>query len=153
MKTCPNSKRLSAYVDGEMNQADVSSIDRHLAECSGCQQAVHQLAAVYDLLGQDRQMIRDPYLAARVRARLQEPAWYTKAGVRVAGWFAPATVMMGLILGFFLGSHLSTSIMDRQSQQEETLTDSSLWAESSSLASQFDDILIDGSIQNGESHD
>ena len=153
MKTCPSPKRLSAYVDGELSQPDASLIDRHLADCSSCRQAVERLSAVYDLLGQDRQMIRDPYLAARVRARLQESDWYTKAGARAAGLFAPATVVIGLILGFFLGSNLSASIMDRESQQAETLTDSTFWSESSSLASQIDDVLIDGSVQNGESHD
>jgi anti-sigma factor RsiW len=153
MKPCKINSRISAYLDNELDPRLSESVARHLQECVDCQEEAARLSVVYDLLKQDHLTVNDPYLLTRVRSHLSRqvdrsflPGW-------VGRFFVPATVVFGLVLGFVLGNGLNNSILDQSVWQAETLTDSGVWSESSSLASQYVQAFSDGTTETGEDHD
>jgi len=65
----------------------------------------------------------------------------------------PATVIIGLLIGFVIGNGLNASLIDRADQQAQTLTEATVWSESYSLASRYADVLIEVDTEGGEDHD
>ena len=68
--------RISAYLDGEVDDAERERIDRHLQGCAGCRAAVEQFETVIDLAGRltaaDVARI-DPLIRDRLMATLRIP--------------------------------------------------------------------------------
>jgi len=101
-------KRISARLDGELEAEESGMIDRHLAACAACRRVRDQLEWGYTRIDVEDPPPPDPWLAARVRARLADST--AKARSRVwAGYrlLIPVTMAAGLLLGMTLGQHLS----------------------------------------------
>ena len=150
MTECEIKNRLSAWLDGEMDQQSSLTISRHMQECAACREEAKRLSAVYELLTQDDAVITDPFLAPRVAALLNHkmraslrPAWTRHA-------FASVAVAAGLLLGFGLGSGLYESFWSYDAGQAEQLTDAGIWSETCSLAGQYSEAFRDGFSETGE---
>ncbi len=150
MTECEYQNRLSAWLDGELDQQSSQAVKRHLERCAACQEQVERLSAVYEFLAQDDALITDPFLATRVAALLKQrteekraPAWLGRA-------CASLVVAAGLLLGIGLGSGLYESLWSYNAVQTEERSDSGLWSESSSLAGQYAEAFRDGYAETGD---
>lgn len=153
IKSCRKTNRLSAYLDGELDERSAQRMADHLSQCLVCQAEVKRLSSVYDLLGQDHLALQDPFLPTRVASRLSSPRPQPTAIVWIRSIFVPATVIIGLLIGFVIGNGLNASLIDRADQQAQTLTEATVWSESYSLASRYADVLIEVDTEGGEDHD
>jgi anti-sigma factor RsiW len=50
MTECPNSSKLSAYYDGELDEAGRGEVERHLRDCSACEAELGRLRKMSRLL-------------------------------------------------------------------------------------------------------
>jgi hypothetical protein len=98
-------KRLSAWMDGELEPQVRSAVDAHLADCDQCRSRLAALQNAWDLAGMLPEPDSAPFLYTRIRARLEsEKAVQWFAGIRRI--LVPVSMAAMLALGFWLGSFL-----------------------------------------------
>lgn len=110
MKCKKIQKRLSAFMDGELERLEHERFQAHLQNCKRCQEQLALLSRVDWLLDDAPDMPAQPFFLSRLQARLcsekSQPlslhlAWaYSK-------FLAPAAVVVGLGLGALLGIQLA----------------------------------------------
>jgi anti-sigma factor RsiW len=91
---CPEvQERLSAWLDGELEETWLAALSAHLEVCAPCRRELAQLQALDAVLG-DLPAPAPLYLADRVLARLARPPrrWWQSLALA-------ATLVMGLTLG------------------------------------------------------
>ncbi len=91
---CPEvQERLSAWLDGELEETWQTALSAHLEGCARCRRELAQLQALDAVLG-DLPAPAPPYLVDRVLARLARPPrrWWQSLALA-------ATLVMGLTLG------------------------------------------------------
>ncbi|HNW58531.1 MAG TPA: zf-HC2 domain-containing protein [bacterium] len=102
-------KRISAYLDGELEPAPHRGVAEHLDTCAACRRRKVQLERLYLLLQPGELPAPDSAMVFRVRAALGRVA---TAGTRrlqiVFRLLIPVSVAAGLLLGVVLGQTLST---------------------------------------------
>jgi len=67
---------VSAYIDGELDEAERARIERHLEGCDGCQAAIDQVETVIRLAGRlspEDVTSLDPLIRDRLMATLRIP--------------------------------------------------------------------------------
>lgn len=147
-------KKLSAYLDGELDVRTHETVSSHLAGCADCRQLAARLSQVYALLEQDETTPTNPFVWARVQARLSAPTAVRRTG-RLQRLLAPVTVAAGLFLGITLGwsigHHVVTATSDTTAN--DTTVESSLWSDTNSLALQYVDAFGLENNEDGGSHD
>ena len=90
---CDQSHRLEAYLDGELDSANASEVERHLATCAECAADRAQIESVRSALRQNATYHRaDARLQGRIRAALDEASprsnvlpWFRNAWAGAAG--------------------------------------------------------------------
>lgn len=86
-------ERLSAWLDGELTEAERAAVAAHLEACSGCRRELAQLSAL-DAALESLSAPVPPLVAERVLARIGRP--------RRRGWRSlalAASLIMGIVLG------------------------------------------------------
>ncbi len=104
---------LSSYVDGELDAAERSSIERHLAGCEGCRAILTDLRIISRAVDRDDDVPDVPAgLAKEISRRIARDA----AGTRPRSWIgsrpwvlaAAASVMLVAVVSVLLRSELAT---------------------------------------------
>lgn len=73
--SCRRTVEISLYVDGELDQAEAVTLQRHLDGCEDCNRAYHNHLALRSTLRESSLYFRTPLeLKMRVRALLQTDA-------------------------------------------------------------------------------
>ena len=114
MKCKKIQKYLSAYVDGEADKKVQIRVEAHLKDCQDCQVKVESLRQTWEWLGDEVKIEPSPFLAAKIKRRINEfetstakqPRWFPS----FAKLLVPVTAAAGMALGVFLGSQLSSEI-------------------------------------------
>jgi anti-sigma factor RsiW len=87
---CPETLRVQAYFDGELDALSASDIERHNEACAGCRSLLKGLAQVRTVLRQDRRYVTaSPALRARILRKLDDeggPKGTRPIGARRAKW-------------------------------------------------------------------
>lgn len=100
---CPT-KKLSAYLDGELTGETRRAVDLHLSRCEGCKKRLDRIKLSWDLLDTLGEARDNPFLYTRVRSALmtgkKQPRWRERV-------LLPVTALIALALGLFLGSLLT----------------------------------------------
>ncbi len=113
---CPKIKRISAYLDGEMDQREKTLLESHLQECVQCARGLEEMRKVHGLFA-DVERQRAPYgFSARIVTRA---AAQTERGPRwvlsVLTKFAEVVAILAVItVGVASGRLLMNSIMNRK---------------------------------------
>ena len=88
--TCPEIEpRLAPYIDGLASPADVTAVDRHLATCAACRDAVRIERAARELIAARRATLATPAppgLRTRLAAVLQDEARQEAGAVSPRRW-------------------------------------------------------------------
>jgi anti-sigma factor RsiW len=147
-------KRLSAYLDGELDVRLHETVSSHLTGCADCRHVAASLSQVYTLLEQDATTPANPFLWARVQARLSAPNSVRRSG-RLQRLLTPVTVVLGLFLGITLGLSISDHVVNQKTDAtfSDTVVESSLWSDTNSLAMQYVEAFDIDSSDNGGSHE
>jgi anti-sigma factor RsiW len=147
-------KRLSAYLDGELDVRMHETVSSHLAGCADCRHAAARLSQVYALLEQDKTVPPNPFLWARVQARLSAPNPIRRSG-RLQRLLAPVTVVVGLFLGITLGLSLGNHVVTTRTDttSSDIAMESSLWSDTNSLALQYAEAFGLENSEDGGRHD
>ena len=118
-------KKLSAYLDNEVNDELKEQIYDHVNNCSECSARLAYLQQSWDWLGEEPAIQFNPFFATRVKQKIQEiesrqssPFIWVKVYKR---FLLPATVLVGLILGVFLGSQLRSNLFTPNTASDTTL--------------------------------
>ena len=107
---------LGGLVDGELDAANIASVEAHVARCDGCREELERLQAVRSLLGTDGVRHEAPEGLRRRIAELPElsPA---RAPRRLPGWLAPGVagaLAAALAMVAFTGPLQQQSALDQQ---------------------------------------
>ncbi len=145
-------KRISAYLDGELDAGLRDTIQAHLNECAGCRQAAAQLSQVYALLEEDVAQPANPFLWTRVQARLSSPPSVRRSR-RLQRLLTPVTVALALFVGIALGLSIGEHALSPLATASDASVESSLWSDANSLALQYADAFGMDSSENGGRHE
>lgn len=73
MKSCEKYELLiSAFLDGELSEAERADVAEHLADCPGCQRYFDDLVAMHDAFGQEEEVPVPEGFAEGIMARVRE---------------------------------------------------------------------------------
>lgn len=99
---CTETERTSAFLDGELDEADAAGAERHIETCADCRAFVAAAAAASEALRSPAaKLAAPPLLRARIRRALDREArpgrrpaflWGALSGVGVSGLAAALTV-------------------------------------------------------------
>jgi anti-sigma factor RsiW len=129
MSCTTDRKKIKAFLDGELPDAEAAAIKSHLCQCPACSREAEELAKAWELLLALPDVKNVPDLVPAAMARILEEQ--ENSGARkLLRWLFPvplsaATVALalGLIIGIGLGRVITTTYLDREE------TDSSLYLE------------------------
>ena len=151
--------RLSAYQDGELDEAMRAVVSEHLQQCQQCRLEYEMLIKAYQMLEADIPSIRDEQFLLRLKARLYREKAEKKAPAVPKRWIerllVPSTAIVGLLVGAILGLHLvktfdvsKTDIakISAQYSHEEVLTDIPI----GSITFAYNNALMSNGNQLGE---
>lgn len=145
-------KRISAYLDGELEAGLRETIQAHLNECAECRQAAAQLSKVYALLEHDVAQPANPFLWTRVQARLSSPRSVRRSR-RLQRLLTPVTVALALFVGIALGVSIGEHALSSTAVSSDATVESSLWSDANSLALQYADAFGTDNSENGGRHE
>jgi len=97
-------KKLSAYMDGELPASEAARVEKHLRECSRCQQELDSLCRLTDLMRQvpTKAMPRPFFISEEMATE--------RRGIRARSWvygtLRTASVLATLLLVFVIGGDL-----------------------------------------------
>jgi len=94
-------RRLSAYLDDELPEAERKRIEAHLEECSRCRQSLQQMRESWDRLGALPQETPAPFFYTRLHHRLHTVKIYKGITDHV---LVPFSFACALLFGVFTGS-------------------------------------------------
>jgi anti-sigma factor RsiW len=101
--------RLSAFLDGELNEQDQKVVQQHLDGCTKCQAVFAQFQKVETLLHDGVQLKPDSFLLTRVKANVGENSLRAR-WIRVAlqKTLVPIALVAGLLVGILMGVQLNS---------------------------------------------
>ncbi len=118
-------RRLSAFMDGQLEATIARQVNEHLEVCPACAAELARLQKVWALLGTLPPVEAPPFFAARVLARARE----RRAGgigrlaeLLPARPLMPVAVSAGILAGVLIGTRLGTLVSSLRSQQESSVT-------------------------------
>jgi anti-sigma factor RsiW len=109
--SCPKSIQISAYLDGELKDADKIALEAHVPGCEKCSAALSEMRSLRAAFAQTERHKAPFGFAARVLARTAElekrkSPWIAPLSVR----FAEAAVLLAVItVGILAGRVMTTS--------------------------------------------
>ncbi len=117
MKCAKIKRRLSAYLDGELDAATAEMVTDHLRRCTNCSAEAERLQRAYYLLGEGSELPADPFFVTRLRARLSAADGGTISST-LQRWtwrlVMPAAVVVGLFFGVMLGTQIQQNWLGAQ---------------------------------------
>lgn len=129
MKCINTRKKIKAFMDGELPDAEAAAVRLHLADCPACSREASELAKTWELLLAVPAAQNVPDLVPATMARILEEQENTVAQ-KLLRWLFPvplsaatAALVIGLVIGIGLGRVIATTYLDREE------TDSSLYLE------------------------
>lgn len=136
-------EQLSAYIDGQLDDADAARLEAHAESCSACRDALAELRTV-------RSTLRElPQVAAPRSFALREADVRPAPATRVSGGRAPALLggLASVALVAFL-TLVSVDVLDRGSSGGDAATVSGAAADRSTTEQQYSDAEVgDGETQ------
>lgn len=114
MKCSQIKKKLSAYLDGEIEASERESIARHLKTCTSCRAELAALVQVKDTLSVLPGMAAPPFFMTRLRQRIKdEKSWVERPmsileKIRRAAVYAAA--FAGVVVSLFAGSQMGRTL-------------------------------------------
>ena len=118
-------RKLSAYMDGELNLYEKKMVETHLRSCTECQHELEILKETWEEIGALSLPEAAPYFYARLKARMKELekkkrlSWVERVLI-------PASAVVVIVLGIFIGSTVSRNgnLQAANSSAEEELVSS-----------------------------
>jgi predicted anti-sigma-YlaC factor YlaD len=116
MKCLNVQKKLSSYQDRELKPLEQEEVSRHLLSCPACREEYEKLERVWQTLGGMEELRPDPLFYRRLVMKMKEPR---KRGLfpslqrvfQLIG--APVIASIILVIGLVAGSHLGSSLAQR----------------------------------------
>ena len=109
MKCKKIQRRLSAFIDDQVEKKERTIIAEHLKSCSACETERQKLLTVHAQIADEIRLHADPFLLTRVKARAEKnQSRLGQIGSVAAKVFVPATIFAGLCIGVLLGLQLTT---------------------------------------------
>jgi len=147
-------KHLSAYVDSELDDELENQIKAHLKTCESCKTKVEHYRKVWQWIGEGIEVEPNPFLAAKIKRRIKNldalPEKKSRGLAVLGKLLVPATAVVGLVVGMFLGSLLISEIHQTTSSTATAIIDISaeVFSDSpnGSLTAAYEDI---GLLNNG----
>jgi len=106
-KECPESMRLSGYLDGEVDAARAAAIELHLAQCAECAALLKELQSVSTAVRGMPVPAVSPFLMARLDRHVDRYAW--RGPQRLAGVLAALAASVAIVCGLQLMQTSQTS--------------------------------------------
>lgn len=150
-------KKLSALIDNELKEEEVSLIQEHLKECQGCAEELRAINTAWDFMETAEEMEPSPYFWARLSATIaqqdQEKILRWSFWRKLISNPIPVAVAAALILGLLLGNFVGRSLYPNGSYANSNGTAEALALNtfddlpSGSLADAYYSILTEGGEQ------
>jgi anti-sigma factor RsiW len=125
-------KRLSAFLDGEVTEAEKLRISEHLKSCDLCRKELQELSQVVESLDVIDETQVSPYFLENLKQRIAERERVAVIRIPFLEWVRRVAVPVGatalFILSFALGSQLGVTISQGRV------------AEASMIEEEFDDL-------------
>jgi len=115
---CPNKKKLSAYLDGELSERETWWIRQHLEDCAQCNEELNILTIVDETLGLLKGLPPDPYFAGQVIARVKERRPVLSLRKFLVPAVATAVGVVSIFLGGLFGQVLYAQWVDESGEEE-----------------------------------
>ena len=121
MKCSKVRKKLSAYLDEELEQTFANRIRTHFDHCANCRNEADRLQTMYRFIDTGPNIPLDPYMATRVRALVDSKTTrpWQSIGAAVQKALIPTIVAAGLGVGVLLGVQLNSALQNTQPQLSE----------------------------------
>lgn len=97
---------LSSYLDEQLDAAERSRVEKHLADCPSCREELESLRHFKKVLAAAPRRAMPPELISAIEERARRPAWAgVLANLRAPRWFVPAgaAAVVALAAGLWLG--------------------------------------------------
>ena len=122
--------RLSAFLDGEVDEPERFLIEEHLKSCVNCQKEVEKLSQVSDFLNLVTEVEVTPYFIPRLRQRIKEEEarqvfrlpFYNWAKRFLVPVGIAALFVMAVLGGGYLGHQLNQRV-EKTAQMNEEFAD------------------------------
>jgi anti-sigma factor RsiW len=103
--TCKKIKRrLSAFIDDEIDIDERQLIAAHLKACPACETERQKLLSVHAHLADEIRLHADPFLLTKVKTRVEtNQSRLSHISALAQKAFVPATILAGLCIGVLLG--------------------------------------------------
>ena len=124
-KECRFSKRLNAYIDGELKMDEFQKVREHLKSCHLCQTELRELTNLNGFLSSYEEKEVPEYINQRILAAIEstsvhpQRAWLTR---RVVSFSIAASVLISFAAGIFMSNQAFAQNNDSDLQfGQETL--------------------------------
>jgi len=124
-KECKFSKRLNAYIDGELKKDEFQKVREHLKSCHLCQAELRELTSLNRFLSSYKEEEVPEYINQRILTAIESSsvhpqiAWLTR---RVVSFSIAASVLISFAAGVFLSNQAFAQNKDSDLQfGQETL--------------------------------
>ena len=116
MKCHQIQKRLSAFQDGELKPQEQEGFSKHLESCSACRERYAEMEKVWHALGGFKEILPEQEFYGKLVKKINESnetrlpfgfQWISK--LFSSPWAASALLVLGILLGTFLGNILVKS--------------------------------------------
>ena len=96
-------KKLSAFIDDELNQEEREIVETHLEVCDSCREALEQLRTSWELLNDLPKADPSPHAYLKIKVRMECQKKERPLSL-LERFLVPATTAAALILGVWVGS-------------------------------------------------
>jgi len=114
MKLKKIQKKLSAYLDGELDKKQAKEIEYYINHYPELRSEYCRLQKINDLLDSHQHTISDPFFMTRLKTLLQQEQHVKSVLLKRFNWVVklliPATVVAGLFVGMLLGMAIQERI-------------------------------------------
>lgn len=117
MKCSQIKKRLSAYLDGEIEDNEKETIARHLKTCVSCQEELTRLREVKETLSVLPGMEVPPYFMTRLRQRIRDEESLAERPLpiieRIRRIVVYAAALAGVVVSVFAGNQMGRTLYQK----------------------------------------
>lgn len=108
-ESCPDFEKLSAYVDYELSEGELSAVSDHIAECNGCRRNYDRLVQLGNVFSAMRVESTEINIVAQIERQLEQESGTGTSGNwhygRLLSYGLAAS--LALAVGINLGNHLT----------------------------------------------
>ncbi|MBI5020117.1 MAG: zf-HC2 domain-containing protein [Ignavibacteriales bacterium] len=105
MKHSSIQNKLLLYLDGSLNDVDMSEVERHLPQCPHCNNQLAVLSTIWEKKAAIDKFTTPPFLWTRVQSRMSNPAQKSASGILLYA-LKTTTAIILLLISFFIGNYL-----------------------------------------------